>query len=265
MMNFTVQRSWICAAFVLACLEMNGCSGPSSANEETCVYYESIPGSSAHPTCTVVPCLLVDCDDGDPCTTDTCRDGICSHTNNTGPCDDGNPCTTNDTCSGGTCMGTVPAACPAGCVCPYSPTNPGCNPNDPTAPCITSCDEPTGVAASLDTYVNQCFGACGAGCTYCQQYQDPTSGKAVWCCSTSDVCKEHDQCYRDYSNISCGRASCNFDCLIKHGPSACWNAWSGRGSSVSCFDATLPMDNSVPCNASQCRLSSNGSVQVGNF
>ncbi|MBT9557116.1 MAG: hypothetical protein IV100_13850 [Myxococcales bacterium] len=45
------------------------------------------------------------CDDGDPCTTDTCSPAGCSH----GPapngtrCDDGSPCTTADTCLAGEC------------------------------------------------------------------------------------------------------------------------------------------------------------------
>jgi len=38
------------------------------------------------------------CDDGNPCTTDSCNLGVgCVHTNNTAPCDDGSACTTSDT------------------------------------------------------------------------------------------------------------------------------------------------------------------------
>ena len=37
------------------------------------------------------------------------RGGSCQHTNRTGACDDGNACTVGDTCSGGQCVGTVPA------------------------------------------------------------------------------------------------------------------------------------------------------------
>ncbi|MBW2701293.1 MAG: hypothetical protein JRF33_10775, partial [Deltaproteobacteria bacterium] len=47
----------------------------------------------------------VDCDDGNPCTTDTCNDGDCVNANvaDGSPCDDGNPCTT-DTCNDGDCV-----------------------------------------------------------------------------------------------------------------------------------------------------------------
>jgi MYXO-CTERM domain-containing protein len=63
------------------------------------------------------------CDDGNPCTTDTCNTtmGTCSYTNNTAACSVGNPCTMNDTCSGGVCVagpnqpdGT---SCPSGNLC----------------------------------------------------------------------------------------------------------------------------------------------------
>lgn len=39
---------------------------------------------------TVDPCCGVNCDDGDPNTTDSCDNGVCVHVN---PCDDGVPCT----------------------------------------------------------------------------------------------------------------------------------------------------------------------------
>jgi hypothetical protein len=55
------------------------------------------------------------CDDGNPCTTDSCdATRGCVHTNNTAPCaDDGNPCT-SDVCGGGSC--THPRA-PNGTTC----------------------------------------------------------------------------------------------------------------------------------------------------
>jgi hypothetical protein len=45
----------------------------------------------------------MDCDDGDPCTIDTCVDGACIHTPM--DCDDGDPCTI-DTCVDGACVHT---------------------------------------------------------------------------------------------------------------------------------------------------------------
>ena len=47
------------------------------------------------------------CDDLNPCTTDSCNANTCAHTNNTSSCNDGNACTVNDTCSNGACGGTA--------------------------------------------------------------------------------------------------------------------------------------------------------------
>ncbi len=57
------------------------------------------PGCAA---CTVD----ADCDDGNPCTDDTCLGSDCVYDNNIVACDDGNICTSNDLCSGGICAGT---------------------------------------------------------------------------------------------------------------------------------------------------------------
>jgi hypothetical protein len=94
-----------------------------------------LTGGTAHAQ-TSVACRLVHCDDGNPCTVDTCRGlgvcvfeplrcddgdactvdrcdgtGTCRHTD--GGCDDQNPCT-SDACHAGTCVNTAldGGACP---------------------------------------------------------------------------------------------------------------------------------------------------------
>jgi slime mold repeat-containing protein len=53
------------------------------------------------------------CDDGNPCTTDTCSaTGVCNRLPNVDACDDANPCTVNDTCSFGSCNPGTPAGPP---------------------------------------------------------------------------------------------------------------------------------------------------------
>ena len=48
------------------------------------------------------------CDDGNPCTTDSCNaNGICDYSPNEEPSDDGNPCTDPDGCEEGVCSGTL--------------------------------------------------------------------------------------------------------------------------------------------------------------
>jgi hypothetical protein len=45
-----------------------------------------------------------DCDDGNPCTDESCVDGVCQSDNNDGACDDGVFCNGADTCGGGACQ-----------------------------------------------------------------------------------------------------------------------------------------------------------------
>ena len=52
------------------------------------------------------PCANLSCDDGNPCTDDSCGPFTgCIHIPNTLPCDDGNACTAGDACSNGVCTG----------------------------------------------------------------------------------------------------------------------------------------------------------------
>jgi len=54
-----------------------------------------------------VQCLnSTHCNDGNVCTNDACVSGACQYTNNANACNDGQFCTQNDSCSGGTCVGS---------------------------------------------------------------------------------------------------------------------------------------------------------------
>lgn len=69
-------------------------------------------------------CVAADCDDGNPCTSDSCVVPTgCAHTPIAGPCDDGKACTI-ESCQAGACKSTATvcdknATCnePAGCAC----------------------------------------------------------------------------------------------------------------------------------------------------
>ena len=51
---------------------------------------------------------VLDCNDGNPCTDDSCDPVLgCQHSNNTDPCNDGNECTILDRCAAGSCGGTA--------------------------------------------------------------------------------------------------------------------------------------------------------------
>ena len=72
---------------------------------------------------------VINCDDGNPCTTDSC-DPVngCTFTPNTNACDDGDNCTTDDACSGGVCSGTMYVVCDDGnpCTDDYCDPQSGC-------------------------------------------------------------------------------------------------------------------------------------------
>ncbi len=79
-----------------------------------------------------------DCDDGNPCTDDSCDPKLgCVTMNNAAKCDDNNSCTTGETCSGGSCTATTPSQCDDGNVCTTESCDPtkGCQSAPNTSPC----------------------------------------------------------------------------------------------------------------------------------
>ncbi|MCS6798083.1 MAG: hypothetical protein NZ898_06090 [Myxococcota bacterium] len=79
-----------------ACLRAR-CEGSRCIRESTC---------GAMQQCCAGRCVARDCDDGNPCTTDSC-DAVmgCRHEPNAFPCEDGDACTVMDACVMGRCLG----------------------------------------------------------------------------------------------------------------------------------------------------------------
>ncbi|HEX6245044.1 MAG TPA: lectin-like protein [Polyangiales bacterium] len=99
-----------------------------------------------------------DCDDRDPCTTDSCSAGSCRHANNTASCSDGKSCTSNDVCNNRVCAGI--STCPSDATCGGS----ACRCNDTgKALCSNTCV----VLSSSSQHCGQCGRACTNGGT-CQ-------------------------------------------------------------------------------------------------
>jgi N-acetylneuraminic acid mutarotase len=67
-------------------------TGTFCSDGDACTVGEACDGNGTPSSCGGG--TLVNCDDGNPCTTDTCDQATgCVHTDNAEPCDDGNPCT----------------------------------------------------------------------------------------------------------------------------------------------------------------------------
>ena len=62
--------------------------------------------------------MVLNCNDGNPCTSDSCAaDTGCEYANNDLPCDDGNKCTVGDICQAGGCLPGDAAGCDDGNLC----------------------------------------------------------------------------------------------------------------------------------------------------
>ena len=123
------------------------------------------------------PGAAIDCDDGQPCTTDNCDKVLgCQHSNNSNACNDGNACTVGDVCSGGSCVPGAKTVCDDGNACT-----------------VDSCNASTG------------------NCLYAIQFAASCSdGNA---CSSSDTCDANGSCVGSAvtcnDGLVCTSDSCN--------------------------------------------------------
>ncbi len=169
-----------------ACDDDNACTGEGSCSGGFCQ-----PGN------------FVTCNDGNPCTDDTCDlSSGCTYTPNTNSCDDGNACTSGDVCQGGSCDGVEDAdGCDDGNGC----TSDSC---DVATGCVntaltgTACDDgDTCTEADNCTFTGACEGVeknCEDGdvCTTnaCNPNVGCTSAFNNDPCEDGDTCTTEDQC-----------------------------------------------------------------------
>jgi len=111
------------------------------------------------------------CDDGNPCTTDTCdaSSGICQRAllGPSEPCSDGNACTNNDFCSSGICVSGATDVCDDDNACTTDTCTAGSGACTHTAKCVD------GQACTIDM--------CSAGtCSYPALYFDKTHGGTAY-------------------------------------------------------------------------------------
>jgi hypothetical protein len=110
-----VCTTGVCAGSQVVCDDAEVCTEDSCTNPEIGCQYEPVAGNcddlsdctdSDHCESGFCVGTLIDCNDNNPCTGDSClSDGGCQYENLTSGCDDSNPCTENDTCTGGLCEG----------------------------------------------------------------------------------------------------------------------------------------------------------------
>jgi len=98
----------------LSCDDQNACTKDSCDPAAGCIHVNVDNPCSDFDACTIgdeclggvcTPSGTLVCDDGNPCTNDSCEPTSgCQHAANTDPCDDGSVCTTSDQCAGGECV-----------------------------------------------------------------------------------------------------------------------------------------------------------------
>jgi len=172
--------------------------------------------------CVQLPSAL-QCDDGNPCTTDACdsETGQCANTPADGtPCNDGNACTTEDTCSGDSCEGTPQSDVTCddgdGCTVGDACTDGACVPG--SAPDCSSADEACAVGACVNLAPDE--HACA-----------PVPKAAGDSCDDGKYCTSGDQCNAD------GACEGNVvDCAVSDG---CKTGTCQEGAQ-GCVTAKLP-------------------------
>ncbi|WP_050431981.1 thrombospondin type 3 repeat-containing protein [Chondromyces crocatus] len=149
-----------------------------------------------------------ECDDGNPCTTDTCVNDTCVRSNNNLSCNDGNACTENDACVNGACVPGAPKTCPAIDACHDVGT---CNPSNgmcstPNRPNGTPCTD-SNACTQTDTCQNGvCTGSNPVVCPppavcHLQGTCSPATGACASppapdgsACTDGNACTETDTC-----------------------------------------------------------------------
>ncbi|RJO66174.1 MAG: DUF1566 domain-containing protein [Myxococcales bacterium] len=166
------------------------------------------------------------CDDGNPCTTDSCHPTQgCQRVNNTNSCDDDNPCTVGDRCNLGMCRPGSAKTCDDGNTCTTDNCNPEaaegeecvstpktngttCNDADPCTTgdrCVNGACEPTGGQSCNDDNPCTIDGCDEQGCTHAADIgADCQDGNP---CTTGDTCNASKVCQAGPTPLVCPEAS----------------------------------------------------------
>jgi len=215
----------------------------------------------------------VSCDDGNPCTEDSCTDATgCQHVPNTAVCNDADPCTTADQCTGGQCKGAVvdcndsdpctTDSCGAD-GCAYAPANLSCDDNN----VCTSDTCVAGIGCQHAPAANKCDD--GSACTSDDVCADGgCAGTPVDCddddACTADTCDTVAGCINVGGNVVCDDGNpCTDDaceaapgCVFTPNSAACddLSACTGQDTCTAgwCIGAPVDCDDGDQCSIDTC-------------
>jgi len=207
----------------LACIQVGDCATACAGGV----------GTEACTTCLISKCnpaldqcaggevciISADCNDGNPCSTDTCNAGLCKHTT----LSDGTNCGTGDACT--------QKACQAGsCV-------------GQTLPDGTACNDSSACTTGDHCTAGKCAGS--GKCDSCENKCGGTSAKAAGgTCDCTEECKYYNSCCSDVQ-AACGCAA-DADCDDQSvcTKDTCKNGW--------CTNAAKTCDDKNPCTVDAC-------------
>jgi len=163
--------------------------GDACTHGDACVGGQCLPG------------FATDCEDGNPCTDDSCDPAAgCRHADNVAPCNDNDACTTDDTCAGGRCAGGPPLDCEDGNPC----TGDGCKPEGGCVHTnvVAPCDDENACTTADKCVGGRCVGGTPLGCDDGNGCTDDTCAPEAGCqhrnnaapCDDADACTAGDRC-----------------------------------------------------------------------
>jgi|GEM_PF-5238830 len=198
------------------------------------------------------PCSrVVDCDDGDVCTTDHCEPGVgCVHAPAAGgtPCDDANACTGGDRCVDGRCVGDALDLCAVADGCTTWSCDPVSGPVEEALPDGAACDPAPGdicVAGVCQDGV--CLEAPGLSCDDGDACTSDDCDPATGCVHTLIGCSDGDACTDDLCDPAVGCTTSTRDC---DDLDACTE--DGCDPDTGCTHATVTCDDADDCTDDFC-------------
>ena len=203
---------------------------------------------------------VLNCDDDNPCTTDTCLpESGCKNVNNKLPCSDDSVCTIGDQCDGGQCVIGPPLACDDDnpCTDDLCDAATGCGHAGNDAPCDLGNECTVGDHCQSGACVFDSLLGCDDG-NYCTTDScDPESGCVHELnelpCDDDDVCTISDHCHLGQC-INSGPLTCNDG-------NHCTDDLCNPESGCSFVFNNAPCDDGEPCTEGEaCSL---GSCQPG--
>ena len=268
----------------LDCDDDNPCTDDFCDPAVGCVHQNSQAACDDQNMCTIVDqcaggqCIgtvILDCDDGNICTTDGCGPALgCLYTHNSLPCDDGNACTTGENCSTGSCQGSMPLNCNDGNPCTDDSCHPleGCQHTANEAPCTDGDVCTTGDVCHAQVCTGQGLLACDdanpctadscdalQGCLHASVDGECDDGNACtpldacaggFCAGTGLLdCNDQDPCTNDWCDPASGcvhkfsSAPCSDDNVCTTGDICAGGECLGTGT-LGCDDGNACTDDS---------------------